>query len=108
MAGSLRLAYGHGRACLLYALATVLREKGNEIVHHLDPRRIDHGMSITADADQSGIAEPVEVSFNRARVSRARTAGRISQRANPRVTEAQQCFGNMPGDRPTDRDAPGA
>jgi hypothetical protein len=67
MAGSLRLAHGYGRACLLYALATILREEGNEIVHHLEPRRIDHGTSITADAEQSGKAEPVEVKGKRIR-----------------------------------------
>jgi hypothetical protein len=33
---------------------------------------------------------------------------RISQLAGPRVTAARRCSGNMPGDRPTERDAPGA
>jgi hypothetical protein len=81
MAGSLRLAYGHGRACLLYALATVLREKGDEIVHHLEQRRIDHGTSITADADQSGIAEPVEVKLQPSE-GIARQNGRPNQSAS--------------------------
>src|SRR5215469_7757599 len=67
MAGSLWFADSYRRACLLCALATVLREEGNEIVHRLEPRRIDHGTSITADADQSCEAEPVKVKCERIR-----------------------------------------
>jgi hypothetical protein len=48
-------------------LATVIGEEGKEIVHRLEPRRIDHGTSITADADQSGKAESVEVKCERIR-----------------------------------------
>ena len=33
---------------------------------------------------------------------------RFSQLAGLRATEARRCFGNMPGDPPKDRDAPGA
>src|ERR1051326_8863557 len=54
-----------GRAAFRRALATVLGEEGNELVHRLVARRIDHGAAVAADRDQSGKAEPVEMEGQR-------------------------------------------
>src|SRR6185437_8640225 len=65
MGNSLWFAHGQRRALFRRALATVLGEEGNEVVHRLEPRRIDHGAAVAADRDQPGKAQPVEMECQR-------------------------------------------
>jgi hypothetical protein len=61
----LRCADWYGRAFLLRALATILSEEANKIVHRLKLRRIDHGAAVATDSDQSRKAEAVEMECQR-------------------------------------------
>jgi hypothetical protein len=60
MANSTWFADRRGGA-VLRALAAIFCKEGNEAVHRLVARRINHGAAIAADGDQSSEAQPVEM-----------------------------------------------
>jgi hypothetical protein len=61
MGDSSRFAGRHGRARLGDALATVLSEEGDQAVHHVKARGIDHRTAIAANRHKACKAEPVEM-----------------------------------------------
>jgi hypothetical protein len=62
MGDSFRFAYRHRRARFSRrALATVLSQERNKVVHRFKARRIDHGAAVAANRDQPGVAETIEV-----------------------------------------------
>lgn len=65
MAGhSLRLA-NRCRHAVLCALAAVLGEEGDKVVHRFVSRCVNHRTAIAADGDQPGEAQPIEVKCQR-------------------------------------------
>src|ERR1700677_2480648 len=92
MTNSLRFVDRRGRA-VLRALATILSEEGNEAVHRLVTRRIDHGAAVAADGDQCGEAQPIEMKGKRVG-GEAKLFGDLSRRQafGPRLDQQTEDF----------------
>ena len=65
--GAGRFTGRRGCADLVRTAAAVIREIGEQRIHGVEVRRVDHRAAVTANRDETGIAQPVEMERQRVR-----------------------------------------